>query len=71
MKIDQALFWGIKKNCIVTQDDYKMDDFSKKSSYQQSNSIISMLRKLVRVNDVNIVKYSLDPKQFFSFQRIW
>ena len=39
MKIDQVLYWGIKKNCIVTQDDYKMDDFSKKkflSTFWQS-----------------------------------
>ena len=34
-------------------------------------NLISMLRKLARVNDVNTVKYSLDPTQFFSFPRIW
>ena len=30
-----------------------------------------MLRKLARVNDVNTVRYSLDPTQFISFPRIW
>ena len=38
-----------------------MDNFSKKSSYQQTKSLINMLRKLARVNDVNTVMYSLDP----------
>ena len=34
-------------------------------------SLISMFRKLARLNDVNTVKNSLDPTQFFSFPRIW
>ena len=49
----------------------KMDDFSEKGSYQQTKSLINMLRKLARVNYVNTVRYSLDPTQFMSFPRIW
>ena len=30
-----------------------------------------MLRKLARVNDVNNVRYSLEPKQFIPLPRIW
>ena len=60
----KCYFGGLKKKRIVRQKDYKMNNFwKKKSSYQQTKSLSSMLRKLAPANDLNSVMYSLDSTQ--------
>ena len=47
-------YFGRFKKRIVRQNDYKMNNFWKKSPQQtKSTSLISMLKELARVNDVN------------------
>jgi len=46
LKIDQMLFWEIKKKPLVGQNDYKMNKFWKQSPSQQTENLISILREL-------------------------
>ena len=66
-----AIFGHFAK-AIVSQNGYKTVDYGNEVLINQLDDWSArMLKKLARVNDVNIVMYALDPMQFISFPRLW